>query len=371
MSGKIAIDKLVPHPKNDYYFTDVTGERYEEIKRSIEVSGIRDPIKITADYTIISGHQRYRIAKDIGINEVPVEIVDVDAEQAEYLLIAENIERRGEAEPDPIKKGRIAQFLREYWGVQRGRGGDRKSKDKMPLKTMGDIASTISEDIRVTTRLLKLNDLIPEIQTLVSDGKLGATAAEQMAYLTAEEQRETVSALGERVAEQTVEGMRKLRREIERYRDTERTLRDTIESLQARPPEIVEKVIEVVPPSIKRRADQLEGEREKATRYGQRIEELLNELAEAKKINGQPDDISPRSKFLMTRHTDFSRLCNELSDEMATLALDIPDDLPPPIRASYTIFVERALKTLSAVHDELTFKRSETTKDVVVIDVTH
>src|SRR5690625_2369451 len=107
MTGKISIDKLNPHTKNGYYFTDVEGEKYEEIKRSINTYGIRDPLKVTTSYTIISGHQRYRIAKDLDMQEVPVEIVDLNEWDAEYLLIAENVERRGQAETDPIKKARI------------------------------------------------------------------------------------------------------------------------------------------------------------------------------------------------------------------------------------------------------------------------
>lgn len=85
--GIIQINKQNPHPKNGYYFTDIGGDKYEEIKRSIDTYGIRDAIKVTTAYTIISGHQRYRIAKDLGLNEVPVEIIDVDEWEAEYLLI--------------------------------------------------------------------------------------------------------------------------------------------------------------------------------------------------------------------------------------------------------------------------------------------
>jgi len=44
--------------------------------------------------------------------------MDVDEWQAEYMLIAENTEHRGEAESDPVKKGRQAVFLKEYWGVK-------------------------------------------------------------------------------------------------------------------------------------------------------------------------------------------------------------------------------------------------------------
>lgn len=137
--GNIAINKLQPHPKNGYYFTDISGEKYEEVKRSIEANGIRDEIKCTPAFTVISGHQRLRIAKDLGLTEVPVEIIDVDEWEAEYLLIAENVERRGIAEQDNIKKARIAQFLKEYWGVNHG--GNRSSGQNRNLKTTSDIAS--------------------------------------------------------------------------------------------------------------------------------------------------------------------------------------------------------------------------------------
>lgn len=243
--GKILIDKLNPHPKNGYYFSDVEGEKYEEIKRSIATYGIRDPIKVTTNYTIISGHQRYRIAKDLGLDEVPVEIVDKNEWEAEYLLIAENVERRGQAETDPIKKGRIAQFLKEYWGVRDG--GDRKSEGQNAFrKTTIDIAETINESERTTKRLLKLNDLIPSLQTLVSSGKLGTTAAEQLAYLTIEEQQALFDERGEKVGIITVNESKNLRKEIEGLREENKILKNELESEKNKPVQIKyeEKIID-------------------------------------------------------------------------------------------------------------------------------
>ncbi|MFI2857553.1 hypothetical protein ACH6EH_10440 [Paenibacillus sp. JSM ZJ436] len=78
--------------------------------------------------------------------------------------------------------------MKEYWGVKQGKGGDVRSKDKMPLKTISDVAEFIDEDERTVKRLLKLNSLIPQLQKLVSAGVLGTTAAEQLAYLTEDEQ---------------------------------------------------------------------------------------------------------------------------------------------------------------------------------------
>jgi ParB family chromosome partitioning protein len=84
---------------------------------------------------------------------------DIDEWEAEYRLIAENSERRGESETDPVKKGRQAAFLKEYWGVRDGSAGKRSlDGQNVHLK---DVAETIGETQRTTQRLIKLNELIP------------------------------------------------------------------------------------------------------------------------------------------------------------------------------------------------------------------
>lgn len=109
------------------------------------------------------------------------------------LHVIQNVERRGQAESDPIKKARIAQFLKEYWGVKNGVNQHRRvGHNGQPSKTTADIAETIGESEKSTRRILKLNDLIPEIQALVSSGKLGTTAAEQYAYISLENLHNTI-----------------------------------------------------------------------------------------------------------------------------------------------------------------------------------
>lgn len=179
-----------------------------ETRDDVIENGIRDPIKCTTAFTVVSGHQRLRIAKELGFTEVPVEIIDKDEWEAEYLLIAENVERRGQAELNPIKKARIAGFLKEYWEVQRG--GDQIAKGHN-VRSVSGIAEAIGETPKTTQRLLKLNDLIPQFQRMVSSGKLGTTSAEQLAYLTNEVQTALYDAMGEEIGEQTVAQVKQLR----------------------------------------------------------------------------------------------------------------------------------------------------------------
>lgn len=90
-------------------------------------------------------------------------------------------ERRGQAETDPIKKARIAQFLKEYWGIRDK--GDHTARHNVG-RSMKDVQEILAESEKSTQRILKLNKLIPQIQQLVSSKQLGTTAAEQLAYLS-------------------------------------------------------------------------------------------------------------------------------------------------------------------------------------------
>lgn len=125
MHSQIPVSLLKPHPRNEEYFSSLSPEKHEEVRRSIEAHGIRDPLKVLPDYTVLAGHQRLRIALELGLEKVPVTIVDISPEEAGYLLIADNEERRQD-DSDPVKKARRAKFLTEYWGIRRG--GDRGNR---------------------------------------------------------------------------------------------------------------------------------------------------------------------------------------------------------------------------------------------------
>jgi len=75
---------------------------YEKIKRSIQEFGYVDPIIINFDRTIIGGHQRATVLKDLGYDEVNVVLVDVDKIKEKALNIALN-KISGEWQMDKLK----------------------------------------------------------------------------------------------------------------------------------------------------------------------------------------------------------------------------------------------------------------------------
>ncbi len=67
----IPITDLKPFPNHEQYFWNMTGKNYVNFITSIEKNGIYEPIIITRNNLIISGHQRVRACKDLGINTIP------------------------------------------------------------------------------------------------------------------------------------------------------------------------------------------------------------------------------------------------------------------------------------------------------------
>lgn len=65
-------------------------KEYQNIKRSIEEFGYVEPIITNKDNTIIGGHQRYTVLKDLGYEEVDVIELDVDKNKEKALNVALN-----------------------------------------------------------------------------------------------------------------------------------------------------------------------------------------------------------------------------------------------------------------------------------------
>ena len=92
---KIRINNLKPHPKHsEIYQTpkDIRSE-WKDLFTSIEENGMMQPIIISQDNTIISGHRRWMVAKNLSWNEVKVEKINVDEEKFNSMLVQLNTNR--------------------------------------------------------------------------------------------------------------------------------------------------------------------------------------------------------------------------------------------------------------------------------------
>lgn len=87
---KLKAENIKPSEYNPRKALKPTDAEYQNIKKSIEEFGYVDPIIVNADGTIIGGHQRFTVLKDLGFNEIDVVRVNLNKEQEKALNVALN-----------------------------------------------------------------------------------------------------------------------------------------------------------------------------------------------------------------------------------------------------------------------------------------
>ena len=167
----ISPNALKPHPRNEEFFSNAEGEDYQRLKESIQELGVLTPLRVSSDMTIVSGHQRWRAAKELGLESVPVEIDEGLRDEDEKLiqLIAANF---GRMKNDPIKQGKWLVEYERLRGVRDGRYGKRSLDGQFVRLKQEDIADELGVDARTIRRLKNLTTLIPELQDIITEGKI-------------------------------------------------------------------------------------------------------------------------------------------------------------------------------------------------------
>lgn len=198
---QININELKSHPRNNEFFDDITGDSWKAFLESIESSGIIEPIVVTQNMVIVSGHQRVRAAKELGIETIMVDIRKYDEDDKVLKdLIETNIRQRGIGNPNPIKLSRCIKELERIYGIEHG--GNHGNQYSMPnpkvsdLPTQEDLANMIGISVDTLNNYKKLTELVPELQDWVETGILAPTTAIALIkYMSPSEQEDFVKSM--------------------------------------------------------------------------------------------------------------------------------------------------------------------------------
>lgn len=91
MVREIEIGKLNPAPYNPRVSLEPGMPEYDKLKRSIETFGDVEPVvwnKRTGN--VVGGHQRLRVMRDLGWQQIPCSVVDLDEKDEKLLNLALN-----------------------------------------------------------------------------------------------------------------------------------------------------------------------------------------------------------------------------------------------------------------------------------------
>ena len=195
---QININELKPHPRNNDFFDDMIGEKWKEFKESVKKRGVIEPIVITPDKVIVSGHQRVRACKELGIKTVMCDVHTYNNED-EILqdLLETNIRQRGDVGGSAKKVGLRIKELERIYGIRDGSSGKQKILDSNNLSLkQTDLAEKLGMSMQTLQNYKKLTEMIPELEELVDTGiATPTTALAIMRNLSEEEQLEMLSSL--------------------------------------------------------------------------------------------------------------------------------------------------------------------------------
>ena len=210
----LKVKDLKPHPKNEYFFDDMTGQKYEEFRESIRTSGVIEPLIVTQDMVIVSGHQRRRGCIDEGIETVMCDVryySDKDGRSKEDWilkdLIETNVRQRGEIGGSELKAIHRVDELRRIYGVQNG--GDRGNQytgGKVAVgkvsqlanfpQTTEEVCAAAGIDYESYRKFKSLAALNPDWQELLEAGNVSASVASRIiAKLPSDKQTELLESL--------------------------------------------------------------------------------------------------------------------------------------------------------------------------------
>ena len=144
-------------------------ESLSQLADSIAANGIIQPIVVREAeapgyYQIIAGERRWRAAKQAGLSEVPVIILDADDRKAAEYALIENIQRE---DLNPMEEAAGFRSLIEDYSL-----------------TQEDAAKQVGRSRAAVTNSLRLLELPVEVQDLVTTGILSAGHARALLGLS-------------------------------------------------------------------------------------------------------------------------------------------------------------------------------------------
>ncbi len=161
---RIPIENIAPNP--DQPRRHFSKDQLEELSNSIRAKGVLQPLIVRPDpknegqYQIVAGERRWRAAQIAQVHELPVIVRDFDDTEVLEVAIIENIQR---ADLNAIEEA----------------AGYRQLMDKFG-HTQEKLAEALGKSRSHIANLLRLLNLPPSVQDMVSEGVLSAGHARTM-----------------------------------------------------------------------------------------------------------------------------------------------------------------------------------------------
>ena len=185
-----AIDDFPDHP-----FQVRDDEEMDRLVNSIINNGVLNPVIVRPNgerYEIIAGHRRKYACNKIGMASVPAIIRELTREEAIVEMVDSNLHREHIL---PSEKARAYKMKMDAMKGQGKRNDLTSTPSVSKLRTNEAIGEESGESREQVRRYIRLTELIPELLTMVDEGKIALRPAVELSYLTVEEQTDLLDTI--------------------------------------------------------------------------------------------------------------------------------------------------------------------------------
>ena len=170
-------------------FEVVDDEEMKDLFEKVKERGVRQPAiirpKQDGGYEMVCGHRRKFVCEQLGISSMPCIVRNLSDEDATIDMVESNLTNRQNIKPS-VK----AKSYKVWYEAKLKKAGRPSKENSSPVGTRSDeaLAKEIGESRTQLHRYMRLTNLIPDLMNLVDDGKIAIRPAEEISYLTAEQQ---------------------------------------------------------------------------------------------------------------------------------------------------------------------------------------
>jgi ParB family chromosome partitioning protein len=193
----IPLDDIDPFP--DHPFQVKADESMQAMADSVRSFGIQTPAIVRQNedgrYELVSGHRRKMACELAGLDTLPCIVRRMSRDDAIIAMVDSNLQRE---QILPSEKAKSYKMRLEAMKRQAG----RPSKNSAPLepnlignRSNQDLAEQVGESASQIKRYIRLTELIPEVLSMVDDGRIAMRPAVELSYLPAEEQQALFEAI--------------------------------------------------------------------------------------------------------------------------------------------------------------------------------
>lgn len=181
-------EELTPHPRNEDIYTN---DDISKLKAKIDEYGFQEEhrILITPDNEILSGHRRWNAAKELGLDQVPVEVKHVGSEREELLAILLANRYRNKTPAEKINEAEAWAELEKEDAMQRERSG---GVENFPQGSTGKTRDKAAEKVGISGRTYekgqRVKDAAADPEKAEEKGLDHDTAKEQWEQMESNEQ---------------------------------------------------------------------------------------------------------------------------------------------------------------------------------------